>query len=71
MLRREEMHHTYEQAFGIIASAEQLVADAEVDEDLRPVAFAKAVDLLAAKQIFFDQASAIPLGVTLPGNGGR
>lgn len=48
-------HHTYEQVVSILHGAQAAVDEAEPPEDLRQIAFAKAIDLLAAKQIFYEQ----------------
>lgn len=61
-----ELHHnTPEEVETWLAAALDLVNAAEIDGDLRGIAFAKAIDLLAAKQIQFEQfvpGAAIDLG---------
>ncbi len=61
MRRQEEHFSTQEQVAGYLEQALGIVADLELDDSLREIAFAKAIDLLAAKQVFFEQPQTIPL----------
>lgn len=68
MRRTEEQHNTPEQVAKTIAAALKLVRTLEIPPALEVVAFTKAVDLLASKQIFFEQPQALPLGAMhIPG----
>lgn len=62
--RREYPHHTPEQVRGYLIEALAILAELELTDDLRPLAFSKAVDLLAAKQILVEQAQ--PAGLAWP-----
>jgi hypothetical protein len=55
MRTTEHPHNTDAQVQDYLQAALALVADLEPPDDLRQVAFAKAVDLFAAKQIVFEQ----------------
>lgn len=60
MPTREEYHHnTPEQIEGYLRMAVQAVEAVGVPDDLRETAYAKAVDLFAAKQIILQQPAAI------------
>lgn len=62
--RRIELpHNTPEQVREYLAAALAIVDELDPDDDLRGVAFAKAVDLLAAKQITIEQIA--PIGNAL------
>ncbi len=61
--RREYPHHSREQIVGYLRDAESIVGELELDAELLVPAFLKAVDLLAAKQIVFEQTT---LGVRGP-----
>jgi hypothetical protein len=51
----EHPHNTPEQIKAYIAASLQLIEELNVPDDLREVAFAKAVDLCSAKQIIGEQ----------------
>ncbi len=53
--RQEYPHHSREQIVGYLRDAEAIVGELELDPELLVPAFLKAVDLLAAKQIVFEQ----------------
>lgn len=63
MRRTEQQHNTRDQVKEYIATAAAIVAELELDGDLKVPAFEKAVDLCAGKQITFEQIapSAIPM----------
>jgi hypothetical protein len=58
-MRRDIPHNTPEQIDGYLSDALALVETQEVPEDLRVMFFAKAVELLAAKQIVVEQYAPI------------
>lgn len=60
--RREYPHHSPEQVRGYLIEALAIVSELELDDELRRIAFTKAVDLLSAKQIIMEQAQPQPLG---------
>jgi len=66
MRRTEEPHNTPEQVRGYLDEALTVVRELELDDELRVPAFLKAVDLLAAKQVFFEQPQPLPIGHVLP-----
>lgn len=55
MLRTEEHHNTPAQVVDYLRTALAIVMELDPPEDLRQIAFGKAVDLLSAKQVFFEQ----------------
>lgn len=59
----EAHHNTADEVQEWIEEALRIVGDVDVTDELRPIAFAKAVDLLAAKQIQYEAVQ--PLGVGL------
>jgi len=61
--RIEHQHNTREQAKAYLETALELVAELEVTDDLRVPCFEKAVDLVAGKQIMFEQPQ--PIGLSL------
>jgi len=63
-MREDIPHHTPEQVRGYLIAARELVDALEVPADLREVAFGKAVDMLAAKQLILQPAQ--PPGLALP-----
>ena len=63
MRRVEIQHNTPEQVQHYLEGALALVAELEIADDLRPVAFTKAVDLLAAKNVQIEQVQAGALGL--------
>ena len=68
-MARELYHNTEAQVVELITFAAALVEQLDLPEDLRGVAFAKAVDLKASKQVFIDQAetqSPIARGLGIP-----
>jgi hypothetical protein len=61
-VRRQEFpHHTHEQIAGYLADAGKLVEAVDIPADLVPIAYGKAVELLAAKQIVFEQVAPSPV----------
>jgi hypothetical protein len=64
---RQLHYSTPEQVLGYIEQAARIVVEAELTDDLQPIAFTKALDLLSAKHVFVDQADAQPIGVPLMG----
>lgn len=63
MRRVEHQHNTREQVKQYLETALELVAELELTDDLRRPCFEKAVDLIAGKQITFEQY--VPGGVDL------
>ena len=63
MRRIEHQHNTPEQVKQYLETALAIVAEIEVSDDLRRPCFEKAVDLVAGKQITFEQY--VPGGVDL------
>jgi len=63
MRRSEEAHHTPAQVAGYIADAAKIVVEAELHPDFQVPAFLKAVELLASKQIFFEQPQVMAGGL--------
>ncbi len=63
--RQEYPHHSREQIVGYLRDAEAIVGELELDPELLVPAFLKAVDLLAAKQIVFEQTRLGIRGPTL------
>lgn len=66
MLTRETPHNTPEQVREYLEGALAIIADLELEDDLRVPAFMKAVDLLSAKQIFYEQAGPLPPNMVIP-----
>ncbi len=62
MRKTETQHNTPEQVHAYLGAALAILDELELTDDLRPLAFVKAVDLLAAKQLFFEQPAALPMG---------
>lgn len=62
MRRTEIQHNTPEQVAGYLDEALRIVTELEPPEDLREVAFGKAVDLLAAKQLMLEQPATLGMG---------
>lgn len=56
MRRVEHQHNTPDQVKQYLEQALAIVAELELADDLRVPAFTKAVDLVAGKQIVFEQA---------------
>lgn len=63
MRRIEHQHNTPEQVKQYLEQALAIVAELELTDDLRRPCFEKAVDLVAGKQITFEQY--VPQGVDL------
>lgn len=63
MRTREHPHNSDEQVRDYLQAALALVDDLEPPDDLRGLCFAKAVDLLSSKQIFYEQQ---PSALALP-----
>lgn len=57
-MAREHHFHTLKDVRSYLDEARKLIEELQLPLDLREVAFGKAVDLLQAKQVFFDQADA-------------
>lgn len=57
MIAREHYFHTHEQVRDAVSQALDVVNELEIEGDLRVPAFTEAVRLLAAKQVFLDQAT--------------
>jgi hypothetical protein len=60
MIRREDYHHTPEQVAGYLDTALAMANGAEIPDEWRLPVLLKAVDLLASKQIFYEQPGALP-----------
>jgi hypothetical protein len=60
MRKTEVALHSPEQIESYLRDALALVDALNVPTDLRPHAFLKAVELLQAKQVFFEQAAMLP-----------
>jgi hypothetical protein len=58
--KREYQHNTLEQVRDYLLEALTIVAEIDPPGDLRGLAFSKAVDLVSAKQVIFEQMPAIP-----------
>lgn len=58
--KTEVPHNTREQAVDVLRAAIALVDELEPPDDLRAAVFAQAAQLLAAKQVFYEQT---PMGV--------
>ena len=63
MRRTEDHHHKDEDVLLYVRKALALVAEVEPPEALAAAVFTAAVNLYAAKQLFYEQAS--PLGIDL------
>lgn len=59
MANREFFFHTRDQVAGYLDDARAIVVDLELDDALRPIAFAKAVDLLGQKHVVVDPVQPI------------
>jgi hypothetical protein len=66
MRATEHPHNSDEQVRDYLQAALALVANLEPPDDLRGVCFAKAVDLFAAKQIFYEQAAPLAALPNMP-----
>ena len=66
MRKTEIPHNAPEQVREYLQGALDLVDELEIPDELAPIAFSKAIDLLAAKQLFFEQAT---LATMLPQRG--
>jgi hypothetical protein len=53
MRATEQQHNTPEQVRQYLAAALEVVSTLDVPDELQAVAFAKAVDLFSAKQVFY------------------
>jgi hypothetical protein len=63
MRQTEYPNNTHEQVERYIQDAALILAALELPDDLRGIAFAKAVDLLSGKQIVLEQ---VGLGMAIP-----
>ncbi len=63
MRRLELQHHTPEQVAGYINQAAMIVVEAELYDDLQPLAFVEAIRLLAAKNIQIEQVQPLHAGL--------
>lgn len=61
MRATEQQHNTPEQVSRYLNDALMVVGALDVPDELREVAFAKAVDLLSSKQVFYEQPATMPL----------
>lgn len=68
MRRAEEHFHTPEQVSEHLAQALALVEAHDPPDDLRVPFFVKAADLLAAKQVFFEQPQPVQVDPRLLNN---
>lgn len=66
---QEIPHNTREQVAGYLDEALAIVRELEVDDDLRAIAFTKAVDLISAKQLIVEQVVPGVLGMAMPRGG--
>jgi uncharacterized protein YejL (UPF0352 family) len=66
MPRTELSHYTKQQAEEHLADALQLVEKVDPPEDLRGIAFAKAVEMLSAKNIIAQPVAPILGGLEAP-----
>jgi hypothetical protein len=60
MRATEHQFNTPEQVEEYLRQALDIVNAVEPPEDLRGICFAKAVDLVSNKQVFFDQPAVLP-----------
>jgi hypothetical protein len=60
MRQQEFPHNTPEQVYEYLRDAISAVEGLDPPEDLRPLVFAKAVDLFSAKQLIFEESPMIP-----------
>lgn len=67
MRQDEYHHHTKEQIYDYLTEALRIVARLELDDDLKAIAFSRCIDLLASKQIFYEQASLGVPHMVMPG----
>jgi hypothetical protein len=68
MQRHEYHHNTAEQVKGYLDEALRIVTELDPPADLVGIAFAKAIDMLGAKQIVMEQAQMVPdLNRLIPG----
>lgn len=63
MRRTEQPHNTREQVVEYLSTAAAIVGELELDDDLKVPAFLKACDLIAAKQITFEQLAPDTIGL--------
>lgn len=61
MRRHEEHFHTPEQIAAHLDDALAIIHAAGVEDELKVPAFIKVLELLAAKQVFFEQAQPVAL----------
>ena len=59
--RNELAHYTREQTVELLRDGLAIIDELQIPEELRPIAYRKAVELLAAKTITTTQASPVPL----------
>lgn len=69
MRRTEQHHNTRDQVREYISAAAAIVAELELDGDLKVPAFEKAVDLCAGKQITFEQVAPAAMDLRMLGRG--
>lgn len=65
MQREEIQHNTAAQVKGYLDEALRVVAELEIDDELKVPAFVKAVDLLAAKQVMMTPTAAAAADLSL------
>lgn len=54
-------HHTEPEVKEYVEGALRIVNEVELDDDLRGIAFSKAIELLSGKLFIQDQASGVPM----------
>jgi hypothetical protein len=59
--RTEIPHYTPEQVNEHLREANRIVSELDLPEHLQPVAYRKAIELLAAKNITVETAAALPM----------
>ena len=62
----EYEHHSPEQVRQYLDTALRLTAEMDVPEDLRVAFFGKALDLVSAKQMFFEQLTGVLRNMAVP-----
>ena len=62
-MNQEVHHNSHEQVVGYLVEALAAVREAEIPEHLEVPAFQKALEMVAAKNIYIEQPSASPIGI--------
>lgn len=60
MIATEHQLNSPEQVREYLRNALTIVDEIDPSDDLRPIAFAKALDLISNKQVFFEQPQIVP-----------